>query len=155
MSTVKTSPRKYAGYRNQELQRRIQSLVDRAGFRGMTAEEVAQHFDKETEAHQGDISGALAELHKGLILARLSEKRGTCKIYVHRDFLDGRKCEPQGRSDSLSKEEISRLVEIRDFMDYWFTVDQEGARFITDKTRAERYHKQFFARARRLFGDSV
>lgn len=155
MTGVKSSPRKYAGYRNTDLQQRIQRIVDRSTFRGMTVHEVAAHFDPETEAHHGDISGALAELHKNLVLARLSEKREGCKIYVHRDFLDSRPCEAQGRPEHLSKDEIAHLVEVRDFMDYWFTVDQDGARFTTDKTRAERYSKQFFARARRLFGDSV
>lgn len=156
MSMSKTSPRKYAGYRNAELRERVLRLVDRSGHTGMTVHEIAAHFDPDTEAHHGDISGTLSMLHRDLVLARLTEKREGCKVYVHRDFLDSRPCEAQGRGvNRLDQDEIDRLCEIRDLLDYWFTVDNDGARFTTDKTRAERYPKQFFARARRLVGDSV
>ena len=153
--TMTTNPRRYSGYRDQALQERIYRLLDAAGHEGMTTLELQEHFDPLTEAGEGDITGATALLHQGLRIARLKEKRGTRKIYVQRDFLDSRPCERQGNGERLSKEEIAVLVEMRDFLDYWFTVDHEGSRFGTDRTRAERNHKMFFARARRLFGDSV
>lgn len=150
-----TATREYTSYRDEVLQFDILALVDRAGHRGMTAAEVRAHFDAEKVAHHGMVSGALSILHRDLKVARLSEKREGYKIYVQPDFLDSRKCEPQGHGDRLSKEEIASLIEIRDFMDYWFQVDTNGSRFGTDKTIAERNQRLFFTQAKGMFGDEV
>lgn len=147
--------RKYAGYRNEALQQRILHMLDAVGHDGLTSAEIEENFDPVTEAHHGDVSGALSMLHAGLRIARLTEKRKGCKVYVERDFLDNRPCEAQGYGDRLTKDEAARLIDQRGFMDYWFTVDTAGARFATDRTRAERYSKEFFRAARRMFGDSV
>lgn len=145
---------KYAGWRDPNLHASVLRHLDRAGHEGLTVSELRLRYDPDTEAHHGWVSAALSILHKDNKIARLGEKRAGCRVYVERDFLDDRKPEAYGGS-MLTKDERERLTEIRDFMDYWFTVDNEGARFATDRTRAERNHRLFFAAARPIFGDSV
>jgi hypothetical protein len=47
--------------------------------------------------HHGSTTGSLSNLHKANKIARLAEKRGRCKIYVHPDYINGRETERQGR----------------------------------------------------------
>ena len=47
--------------------------------------------------HHGTISGAVSNLHKKGLIARLAEKRGKNKIYVMPHNVDGRETETQGR----------------------------------------------------------
>lgn len=47
--------------------------------------------------HHGTASGALSVLHKEGAIARLSERRDRCKVYVHPDFVEGREVESHGR----------------------------------------------------------
>lgn len=142
--------KQYSGYRDQRLQSRLFDHLDRLAFTGATSKELALHFNPHTQAHHGDISGALALLHRGLKIARLSEKRDGCKVYVHPDYIDGRQCEAQGRG-GLPKEQIERLERINDFLEYYMQIDTEGARFGTDRTKAERNHRLFFQELRKLW----
>lgn len=49
------------------------------------------------DEHHGTLSGALSVLHKAGKLARLTEVRNGCKVYVAPQFTLGRPCEPHGR----------------------------------------------------------
>jgi hypothetical protein len=132
-------------YTDPGLQADIRDLIDRSMFKGLTVAELRVLLPE----HHGHISGALSLLHRDLRIARLSEKREGCKIYVHPDFLDGRKAEPQGNGN-LPKEEVAELVELRDFIDYWLEEDVTGSRFVTTLSRAEMHKKLFFARLKEL-----
>lgn len=70
----------------------VYTLVRDAGSYGRTWAEIAE----ETGRHHGTVSGALSMLHKNGDVARLSERRGGRKVYVHPHFVDGRTVEPQG-----------------------------------------------------------
>lgn len=48
-------------------------------------------------AHHGSASGVLSNLHKAGRIARLSEKRKRCKVYVLPDYVAGRAHEAYGR----------------------------------------------------------
>lgn len=55
--------------------------------------------------HHGQASGALSVLHKTGYVARLTEVRERCKVYVHPDFVGGRPIEEPGsnrRADVLA-----------------------------------------------------
>lgn len=47
--------------------------------------------------HHGQISGPLSVLHKEGFVARLTEQRGKCSVYVLPEFVEGRATKPQGR----------------------------------------------------------
>lgn len=133
-------------YTDPALHAEILALIDRASFSGLT---VADLRNKMPEDHHGHISGALSLLHRDLKIARLTEKREGCKVYVHPDFLNGRKAEPQG-SGNLPKDEVEELVALRDFIDYWLEEDVTGSRFVTTLSRAEIHKKLFLSRLKEL-----
>ena len=143
--------RKYTSYRDERLQAKILRLVDMRQWGGMTVHELRQAIP-EHEAHHGWISGALSELHRTNRLARLSDKRAGCKIYVTPDFIDSRPCEAQGHT-GLSKEEILFFEDLDTFMNYWMRIDTDGARITTDRTKAERNHRLFFTELRKMWED--
>lgn len=132
-------------YRDPALQGRILNLIDGATYRGLNVAELRERLPQ----HHGHISGALSLLHRDMKIARLTEKREGCKVYVHPDFLDGRKAEPQGYG-TLSKQEIEDLVALRDFVDYWLEEDVTGSRFVTTLSRMEQHKKMFFSRLKEL-----
>lgn len=141
----------YSSWRKPDspLQKRLLSLIDAAGHQGLTVHEAYNHFDTTNVnspqfAHHGWISGALSVLHGDLRIARLSEKREGCKVYVHPDFLDNRRAEAQG-SGRPSKEEVEWLRSLDSFLEYWMQVDTEGSRFGTDRTKAQRNQRLFFS----------
>jgi len=47
--------------------------------------------------HHGTISGALSVLHKTQRIARLTEKRDRCRVYVVPEYVHGRETDEQGR----------------------------------------------------------
>ena len=47
--------------------------------------------------HHGTVSGALSVLHKTERIARLTEKRGRCRVYVLPEYVNGRDTDQQGR----------------------------------------------------------
>ena len=60
---------------------------------GMTWKELAEI----TGWHHGTVSGALSVLHKTGRIARLTEKRGRCRVYVTPEYVAGRETDEQGR----------------------------------------------------------
>lgn len=80
------------GRRQEEV---VKHLRD-SGSRGLTWVELQQVMP----LHHGTLSGALSVLHKEGVVARLSESRGRCKVYVLPEFVGDRKTETQGRKKS-------------------------------------------------------
>lgn len=78
-----------------EVQRAIINSLKLSLKKGRTQSEL----DKELFelGHHGTISGAVSNLHKKGLIARLAEKRGKNKIYVMPYNVDGRETETQGR----------------------------------------------------------
>jgi hypothetical protein len=137
-------------YKDAALQKTVLRLVDEAEHRGRT---VAEIRDLLPNHHHGTLSGVLSVLHAEMRIARLSEKRAGCKIYVHPDFIDGRKAEAQGRSN-YTPQEIEEAMALVDFIDHWLQVEQTGARIVTHLTKAERFKPLFFAQLKRMRGVS-
>ena len=74
-------------------QRQVMHFLDARGAFGVTVHEVTRQFGW----HHGQSSGALSVLHKAEHIARLTEKRDRCLIYVLPKFVEGRETEPHGR----------------------------------------------------------
>lgn len=72
-------------------QRYILILASRAQEKGITVAEL-----RDPNLHHGRVSGALSVLHKVGKLARLTEVRGKCKVYVLPAYVNGRPTEPHG-----------------------------------------------------------
>jgi len=64
-----------------------------AGSEGMTWQELGSVMGW----HHGTASGLLSVLHKDSRIARLTEARDRCKVYVHLDYVGGRDVEAHGR----------------------------------------------------------
>jgi hypothetical protein len=77
-----------------ERQARVIEILDERGEYGLTWKDLADILG----AHHGTASGVLSVLHKSGHIARLSESRDRCKIYVLPEYVNGRECESQGRS---------------------------------------------------------
>lgn len=133
-------------YTDPALHAEIERHIDKASFTGLTVAELRERMPAD---HHGHISGALSLLHRDLRIARLAEKREGCKVYVHPDFLAGRKAEPQGNGN-LPKDEVEELLALREFIDYWLEEDVTGSRFVTTLSRAEIHKKMFFVRLKDL-----
>jgi hypothetical protein len=98
-------------------QRYILILAERAGEKGITVAEL-----RDASLHHGRVSGALSVLHKVGKLARLSEVRGKCKVYVLPKYVSDRPTEPHGVVHKADKETLDaaalvegRLRRIEDF----------------------------------------
>lgn len=89
-------------------QRFILILAQRAKERGITVADV-----RDSTLHHGRVSGALSVLHKVGKLARLTETRDRCKIYVLPEFVNDRPTEPHGVVHKADKETLkaAALVE--------------------------------------------
>lgn len=74
-------------------QRDVLAFLAGAGPWGVTWVELAACLD----CHHGTASGVLSVLHKGGRIARLSERRNRCKVYVLPEHVWGRETEPHGR----------------------------------------------------------
>src|SRR5262245_50207771 len=88
---------------------RTLGLLDRAGDRGLTWIDLAVM----TGWHHGQASGALSAMHKGGRIARLSERRDRCKVYVDLAHVAGRAVEPHGQTNrtALLMEAMNLLTE--------------------------------------------
>jgi hypothetical protein len=73
-------------------QAQVLALVSMMGTDGITVKELRDY----TQLHHGTASGLLSVLHKTGALARLSEVRDKCKVYVSPEHVEGRETEPQG-----------------------------------------------------------
>jgi hypothetical protein len=89
-------------------QRFILILAQRAKERGITVADV-----RDSTLHHGRVSGALSVLHKVGKLARLTEVRDKCKVYVLPEFVNDRQTEPHGVIHKADKETLraAALVE--------------------------------------------
>jgi hypothetical protein len=83
-------------------QRYILILAGRARERGITVAEL-----RDVSLHHGRVSGALSVLHKVGKLARLTEVRGRCKVYVLPEYVNGRPTEPHGVVHKADKETVA------------------------------------------------
>jgi hypothetical protein len=63
--------------------------LEHAGIDGLTWRELAEI----TATHHGSASGVLSVLHKAGKIARLTNRRDRCKIYVHPEYVWGRDTE--------------------------------------------------------------
>ena len=106
-------------------QRYILIMAERAGEKGVTVAEL-----RDASLHHGRVSGALSVLHKVGKLARLTEVRGRCKVYVLTKYVNGRATEPHGVVHKADKETLdaAALVEswLRSIEDYDALFDMEG-----------------------------
>ena len=62
---------------------------------------------RDTTLHHGRVSGALSVLHKVGKLARLTETRDKCKVYVLPEYVNGRPTEPHGVVHKADKETVA------------------------------------------------
>lgn len=76
------------------------------GSSGVTVAELRQY----TGWHHGQASGVLSVLHKESVIARLSESRQRCKVYVLPENVNGRDTEPHGRKPHASTSPAHRHV---------------------------------------------
>lgn len=75
-------------------QANVLQILGDSEFHGVTWKELSDL----TGEHHGSTSGALSVLHKDGIIARLTETRNRCKVYVLPEYVDGREIEPHGRT---------------------------------------------------------
>jgi hypothetical protein len=75
-------------------QRRILAAAGGTRNEGVTIAELRELF---SAVHHGSLSGALSNLHMNGDLARLTETRGKCKVYVLPEYVNGRETELYGR----------------------------------------------------------
>lgn len=95
-----------------QTQQRILHHLHTQGTLGSTWKEMAEALNED----HGTISGSLSNLHKAHHVARLTETRDRCKVYVHPNFIHGRRTEHQGRN-RLTDDEIVELHRIDDDYD--------------------------------------
>jgi hypothetical protein len=74
-------------------QQRALEYLSRRGFVGATWRDLADEYGW----HHGTASGVLSVLHREGVIARLSESRNRCKVYVLPDYLGARTTEQHGR----------------------------------------------------------
>jgi hypothetical protein len=79
--------------KTKEQQRTTEILLDFNEDYGLTWKELSLH----TGWHHGTASGVLSVLHKAGKIARLTERRGRCRVYVHPHYINGRETDSQGR----------------------------------------------------------
>ena len=77
----------------KDRQQRVISMLQNRGGHGATWKEIADR----TGWHHGTASGALSVLHKSEKIARLTQKRDKCRIYVLPEYVYGRETDEQGR----------------------------------------------------------
>lgn len=77
----------------------VYQYVTKGGTKGATVAEAREALN----GHHGHTSGCLSLLHQDGRLARLSEKRNGCKVYVHPEHVAGRETEPQGRGHTMPR----------------------------------------------------
>jgi hypothetical protein len=92
-------------------QRYVLILAGRAKERGITVAEL-----RDTTLHHGRVSGALSVLHKVGKLARLTEVRGKCKVYVLPEYVNGRPTEPHGVVHRADKETLDAATTVENWL---------------------------------------
>jgi hypothetical protein len=89
-------------------QRFILILAGRAKEKGITVAEL-----RDPNLHHGRVSGALSVLHKVGKLARLTEVRNKCKVYVLPEYVNGRPTEPHGVVHKADKATLEAAAIVR------------------------------------------
>lgn len=79
--------------RTAKRQRVVLAYLNIRGTHGATVRETRNALG----LHHGQASGVLSNLHKGKRIARLSETRDRCRVYVALDFVGERETETPGR----------------------------------------------------------
>lgn len=87
-------------------QKRTLFFLERYGRQGLTWKELSTI----TAWHHGTASGVLSVLHKAGRIERLVERRNKCKIYVLKQYVNGRPYEKHGGKRN-SRHEIIREIE--------------------------------------------
>lgn len=82
-------------------QRMVLHTARRVGARGVTVVDMRN----QTSLHHGVLSGALSVLHQKGRLARLTERRDRCLIYVLPEFVNGRETQAAGSNKRISAAE--------------------------------------------------
>ena len=97
-------------------QRYILILAGRAKEKGITVAEL-----RDTNLHHGRVSGALSVLHKVGKLARLTETRGRCKVYVLPEYVNDRLTEAHGVVHKADRE----TLEAADTVEAWMRRNED------------------------------
>ena len=92
-------------------QRYILILAERAGEKGITVAEL-----RDSTLHHGRVSGALSVLHKVGKLARLTEVRGKCKVYVLPKYVKDRPVEPHGVVHKADRDTLDAATLIENYL---------------------------------------
>lgn len=92
-------------------QRFILILAGRAKERGITVAEL-----RDASLHHGRVSGALSVLHKVGKLARLTEVRDKCKVYVLPEYVNDRPTEPHGVIHKADKETLAAAALVEEHL---------------------------------------
>jgi hypothetical protein len=92
-------------------QRYVLILAGRAKERGITVAEL-----RDASLHHGRVSGALSVLHKVGKLARLTEVRGKCKVYVLPEFVNDRPTEKHGVVHRADKETLDAATTVENWL---------------------------------------
>lgn len=87
-------------------QRGILALLRMRAHRGATWKEAARLLDK----HHGQVSGALSNLHQGGRIARLTERRDRCRVYVLPEFVAGRPTDGYGSKRSGHRVDVGPVA---------------------------------------------
>lgn len=104
-------------------QRETVRLLTFRGERGITWRELAEL----TGWHHGTCSGSLSNLHKVGRIARLTEKRGRCKVYVTVADVGDRETERPGRTSTGNL--LSTSMEFIEGLDVrYLTIEQRTMR---------------------------
>jgi hypothetical protein len=86
-----------------ERQRWLLQRLGTLGAHGITVAELRA----QSNWHHGQASSVLSVLHKEGRIARLTETRARCKVYVRADFVEGRDIEGHGRRQSGNQEALA------------------------------------------------
>jgi len=82
----------------------FRALEERGGL-GLTWRELAGSAG----LHHGQASGALSNLHRSGVVARLQMQRGGCGVYVLQEHVNGRPTVPYRRNTSVLSQAVLRL----------------------------------------------
>ena len=88
-------------------QRQVLDEVASAQQRGRT---IAEIRDLLPQQHHGALSSALTNLHRAGKVARLTEKRGRCKVYVLPGYVGNRPTESSRSSVSAAAVALQRVI---------------------------------------------
>jgi len=94
-----------------KVQQKVLIAVDAGNTRGVTIKELRRLYP---EHHHGSLSGALTNLHRDDVIARLEDQRDKCKIYVMPWYVGERVTEKPGHNKGLARilDSLDALAEV-------------------------------------------